>query len=63
MQINELISTKLTNKTMIVISHKPSILRYMDKIIVLEDGKVSDIGDHNRLLKESRVYNDILINR
>lgn len=62
-QINELISTKLIDKTMIVISHKPSVLRYMDKIIVLKDGKVSDIGDHDKLLKESKAYNDILINR
>ncbi|WP_143317645.1 ABC transporter ATP-binding protein [Clostridium sp. HBUAS56017] len=62
-QINELIMTKLADKTIIIISHKPNVLKYMDKIIVLKDGEINAIGDHDELLKESKVYNDILNNR
>ncbi|QNU67998.1 ABC transporter ATP-binding protein [Ruminiclostridium herbifermentans] len=59
-QINELIKTKLREKTILVISHKPSILKYMDKCIVLKDGKIDAIGVHEQLIKENQVYRSFI---
>ena len=41
----------MKNKTSIIISHRISSLVLAKKIIVLEDGKIIESGDHNSLLK------------
>ena len=41
----------MKNKTSIIISHRISSLVLAKKIIVLEDGKIIESGDHNSLVK------------
>ena len=50
----------LQDKTAIIISHKPDILKYVDKIIVLENGSIVDVGRHDDLLGKSGVYKKML---
>lgn len=38
--------------TMVVIAHRPFILRSVDKILVLKDGKVSDFGPTEKVLQK-----------
>lgn len=51
MQINSLLRTRLKEKTVIVISHRESVLKEMDQIVIMCDGKIvkngvySDIAD------------------
>ncbi len=59
-QITQLITTKFNNKTVIIISHKTKILNYVDKIILLNDGCIEAVGNHNELLAKNILYNDIL---
>ncbi len=40
------------NRTTIVVAHRLSTLRNMDKIIVLEDGKIKESGSHKVLIKK-----------
>lgn len=44
------------NKTTIIIAHRISTLEALDKIIVVDDGKINDVGNHNELLKRCEIY-------
>ena len=44
------------NKTTLVIAHRLSTLRNMDRLIVLDGGKIVEIGTHSTLLRKNGVY-------
>ena len=44
------------NKTTLVIAHRLSTIIRADKIFVLNQGKIADIGTHSELLKSSMIY-------
>jgi ATP-binding cassette, subfamily B, bacterial len=46
----------LQNKTVIVIAHRLSTIKNADQIIVMQDGKVVEIGTHDQLLKNNAYY-------
>ncbi len=49
---------KLTNKkTLIIISHRISTVQNADQIIVLDEGKIIEKGNHESLLKNKGLYN------
>ena len=43
-------------KTVILISHRFSTVRNADKIIVLDKGKIAEVGNHDELIKNNGVY-------
>jgi len=47
------------NKTTLVIAHRLSTIIRANKIIVLNQGKIADIGTHNDLLKNSLIYKNL----
>ncbi len=47
-------------KTTILIAHRISTVRKLDKIILLDEGRVLDIGSHEELLKRSSVYKEMV---
>lgn len=49
-------------KTTILIAHRISTVRKLDKIILLDDGRVLDIGSHDELLKRNSLYKE-MVNR
>jgi len=46
-------------KTTIIISHRISSIQHADKIIVLNDGKIEEEGNHEQLLMNNGIYADI----
>ncbi len=56
--LNLLIDDKssLAKKTVIAIAHRLSTLKHMDRIIVLENGKIIESGTHEELLKNKSCY-------
>ena len=51
---------KLTkNKTTLVIAHRLSTIIRADKIFVLNQGEITDIGTHSELLKNSMIYKNL----
>ena len=47
------------NKTTLVIAHRLSTIIRANKIIVLQNGEVVDVGTHDELLKKSDVYKNL----
>jgi ATP-binding cassette, subfamily B, multidrug efflux pump len=54
---------KLENTTQIIVSQKISSIIDCDQIIVLDDGKIVGIGQHEQLLKENVVYREIALSQ
>ena len=53
----------LSDKTVIVIAHKLETIREADQIIVMDRGKIENIGDHNELLNKSKIYKQFIMQR
>ena len=45
--------------TVFIVSQRTSSIAHADRIIVLDDGKVSGIGTHEELLRDNDVYQEI----
>lgn len=46
-------------KTSIIISHRFSTVRMADRILVLQDGQVLELGTHQELMAEPKLYADL----
>ncbi len=53
------LETNLANKTTIIITHRIYSLLHFDKIIVIQDGKVSEEGTHQELLGQKGYYAEL----
>lgn len=47
------------NKTVIIISNRLSTVQCADEIIVLDDGKIIEHGNHEKLMKKGSIYAEI----
>ncbi len=54
--IQEALHELMIDKTVIVIAHRLSTIMEMDRIIVLENGRVVDTGTHAELLSRAGTY-------
>jgi len=50
---------KMENLTKIYVSQRVTTLMYCDKILVVDNGKIIDIGNHEELLKNCKIYREI----
>ena len=57
--VPRLIEKIKNNRTIIMITKKPDLMKTADRIIVLDKGKISDIGTHEKLLERSSVYRSL----
>lgn len=54
--IQEALDALMKNKTVIVVAHRLSTIMKMDRILVIEDGKIVEEGDHEALLKKKNGF-------
>ena len=59
MMIQNAISEILKNRTSIVVAHRLSTIKEVDKIVVLDSGGIKEIGSHKDLLKRNGFYNKL----
>ncbi len=50
----------LFDKTAIIIAHRISTILFVDKIIVMENGRILDIGKHEELIDRCEVYRNLV---
>lgn len=58
-QILRNLGEMMRGKTSIIISHRVSTIKNADKILVLEDGKIAEQGDHYALIAQKGLYFDL----
>jgi ATP-binding cassette subfamily B protein len=58
--IQEALERLVEGKTTIAIAHRLSTLRNADKLCILEDGKVAEMGTHEELLKKDGIYSNLV---
>lgn len=58
--VNDIIKNNYIKNTVLIITHKPEILEKVDKIIVIKNGLVEDIGTNIDLYKRNKFYRDMV---
>lgn len=51
------------NKTAIFISHRLATTKFCNRIILMEEGKISAIGSHSDLMEKSEIYKEMYVNQ
>ena len=59
-KIQESLNKLIKNKTVIIISHRLKSIENVDKIVVIENGVVENIGTHTELMMKSKLYNNLV---
>ncbi|MEN9946325.1 MAG: lipid export permease/ATP-binding protein MsbA, partial [Pseudomonadota bacterium] len=54
--VQEALDRLMTNRTTLVIAHRLSTIQYADKIVVMQQGKIVETGQHDELLAQDGVY-------
>jgi len=57
--IRQAFLNEIPDMTKIIIAQRISSVQDADRIIVLDDGKISGIGTHEQLLKENAIYQEV----
>lgn len=54
--VQEALDKLMKNRTTFVIAHRLSTIMHADKIILLDEGKIKEVGSHDELIKKNGYY-------
>ena len=54
--IQESLKTLMTGKTVIAIAHRLSTIAAMDRLVIMDEGRIVEDGSHEQLLKKGGIY-------
>ncbi|OIP99364.1 MAG: lipid A export permease/ATP-binding protein MsbA [Zetaproteobacteria bacterium CG2_30_46_52] len=57
--VQQAIDKLMLGRTVVVIAHRLSTIRNADKIVVLDQGKITQVGSHEALLEEGGLYAEL----
>src|SRR5690606_16375508 len=58
--VQEALDNMMANRTSVIIAHRLSTIMNADKIIVLNDGKIIETGNHHELLNKNGTYANLI---
>ena len=58
-RIQEALEKTIAGRTSIIIAHRLWTVRHVDRIIVLDKGKIIEEGNHENLMKRKGYYADL----
>ncbi|MDC3179263.1 ABC transporter ATP-binding protein, partial [Flavobacteriales bacterium] len=58
--VQDALEKLMKNKTSIVIAHRLSTIKNSDKIIVLDNGKIVETGNHYELISRNGYYSKLI---
>ena len=61
--VQEALEKLITNRTTIVIAHRLSTIENANKIIVLDNGSISEFGTHDELIESDGIYRSLYKNK
>lgn len=57
--VQEALDNLMKNRTVIVIAHRLSTIQNADNIVVINDGKIVEMGNHEELIKKNGAYSSL----
>lgn len=61
LSVQQALQRLVKNRTTFAIAHRLSTLKYADRLLVLEKGKVAECGTHNELLEKKGIYYNLVL--
>ena len=62
-KIQQAIQTALHGRTSFIIAHRLSTIRNADRILVIQNGEITEAGNHKQLLRLKGYYHDLYVNQ
>ena len=59
-KIQDSLNKLIKDKTVIIISHRLKSIENVNKIVVIDEGVVETSGNHDELIKDSKVYKNLI---
>ncbi|MFN4123860.1 MAG: ABC transporter ATP-binding protein [Flavobacteriales bacterium] len=58
--VQDALNKLMQNRTVLVIAHRLSTIRHADKIVVMDEGKIVETGNHSVLIEQNGVYKRLI---